>query len=94
MPSIVRFPIILYPDQDYDGAFAVKVPDICGCFASGKTIDEAIRNAEEEIADYIQMSIAIGRQFDSSFPVTSFAELCRTEKPGIFAIALVDISKY
>jgi predicted RNase H-like HicB family nuclease len=49
---IVRFNIILDPDED--GGFSVTVPALDGCFTQGETEEEAIKNAKEAILCYLE----------------------------------------
>jgi predicted RNase H-like HicB family nuclease len=48
----LSYTIILVPDTN--GEFAVEVPALPGCFSRGKTILEAMRNAEEAIRCHLQ----------------------------------------
>ncbi len=36
-------------EQDEDGIFVAKVPDIPGCFTQGKTVEQAIERVKEAI---------------------------------------------
>ena len=36
-------------EQDEDGIYVVKVPDIQGCFTQGKTVEQAIERIKEAI---------------------------------------------
>lgn len=38
-----------------DGYFVVEVPSLPGCITQGKTREEALANAEEAIAPYIEV---------------------------------------
>jgi predicted RNase H-like HicB family nuclease len=49
---ILRFNIILDPDED--GGFSVTVPALDGCFTQGETEEEAIKNAKEAILCYLE----------------------------------------
>ena len=40
--------------QDEDGVFTAQVPAIRGCVASGKTLDEAYRNAVDAIESCLE----------------------------------------
>ncbi len=41
-------------EQDEDGILVADVPSLPGCISQGKTREEAIRNAEEAIAAYLE----------------------------------------
>jgi predicted RNase H-like HicB family nuclease len=44
------------------GAYGVAFPDAPGCTAMGATLDEALRNAGEALAEWIADEIAAGRE--------------------------------
>ena len=41
-------------EQDEDGVFVAQVSSLPGCVSQGKTREEAIRNAKEAIAGYVE----------------------------------------
>ena len=47
--SMARYPALI---DGKKGAYGVTFPDLPGIVAMGKTIDEAMRNAEEALLDY------------------------------------------
>jgi len=49
----MRYPIAIEPGNDRE-AFGVVVPDLPGCFSAGDTLDEALGNAGEAIALWIE----------------------------------------
>jgi antitoxin HicB len=51
-------------EQDEDGAFVVEVPSLPGCISQGRTRDEAVENAKEAIAAYLESPAA----HDEPFP--------------------------
>ena len=52
MKTYQEFDINYY--QDEDGVFTAQVPAIRGCVASGKTLEEAYRNAVDAIESCIE----------------------------------------
>lgn len=44
------------------GAYGVTVPDLAGCTAMGKTVDEALANAADAIRDWIEVMEESGGQ--------------------------------
>ena len=44
------------------GAYGVAFPDCPGCTAMGKTLDEALRNAGEALAEWVSDEFASGRE--------------------------------
>lgn len=55
-----HYEIILYWSEE-DAAFIAEVPELPGCMADGSTRQEALANAEQVIAEWIETSQAIGR---------------------------------
>jgi len=48
----VKYRILI--EQDEDGVFVVEVPSLPGCVSQGCTRQEAIENAKEAIAAYLE----------------------------------------
>lgn len=55
----MRYPIYIEPGSE-ETAFGVVVPDLPGCFSAGDTLDEAIKNAEEAAAAWIDATLDSG----------------------------------
>jgi predicted RNase H-like HicB family nuclease len=50
---MMHYPIAIEP-CDAEHAYGVVVPDLPGCFSAGDTLDEAIANAPEAIALWME----------------------------------------
>lgn len=48
----MKFRILI--EQDEDGVFVVEVPSLPGCVTQGRTRQEAVENAKEAIAAYLE----------------------------------------
>ena len=55
-----RYEIILYWSAE-DRAFIAEVPELPGCAADGATYEEALRNVEEIIQEWIETAEELGR---------------------------------
>ncbi|MFC4292677.1 type II toxin-antitoxin system HicB family antitoxin [Sphingorhabdus arenilitoris] len=55
----MRYPVAI-EIGDTDTAFGVVVPDLPGCFSAGDTLDEALTNAEEAAAAWIDATLDAG----------------------------------
>ena len=55
----MKYPIAIEPGHD-KYAFGVVVPDLPGCFSAGDTMNEAIVNAREAIALWLETVIEDG----------------------------------
>lgn len=75
----MRYPVAI-EIGDQDTAFGVVVPDLPGCFSAGDTLDEAMLNAEEAIAAWIDATLDSG----GAIPRPSALEDVRTnpDYPG------------
>jgi len=57
---MLKYEIIVYWSDD-DEAFIAEVPELPGCAADGATYQEAIRNAEIIIDEWIETAKELGR---------------------------------
>ncbi|MBE7445532.1 MAG: type II toxin-antitoxin system HicB family antitoxin [Planctomycetia bacterium] len=48
----MKFNVVIEPAEE--GGFIVTVPALEGCFTQGETIEEALENAREAIACYLE----------------------------------------
>jgi predicted RNase H-like HicB family nuclease len=56
----MRYEMIIYWSSE-DDAFVVEVPELPGCMADGATYEEAVRNAQTIIAEWIETARSLGR---------------------------------
>ncbi|HIC92504.1 MAG TPA: type II toxin-antitoxin system HicB family antitoxin [Syntrophaceae bacterium] len=56
-----KYQIIIYWSEE-DGLFIAEVPELPGCMADGATYEEAIRNAEVVISEWIETAKSSGRE--------------------------------
>ena len=47
--------------SEEDNSYIVKVPDLPGCMADGKTQDEAVQNAQVVIKEWLETAEMLGR---------------------------------
>jgi predicted RNase H-like HicB family nuclease len=55
-----RYEIIIFWSEE-DGAFVADVPELPGCMAHGSSHAEALQNAEEAVALWIETASELGR---------------------------------
>jgi len=55
----MRYPIAIEPGTE-TSAFGVIIPDFPGCFSAGDTLDEAIHEAEEAAAAWVDAQLDAG----------------------------------
>jgi predicted RNase H-like HicB family nuclease len=56
----LRYEIILYWSQE-DQAFIAEVPELPGCAADGETYQEALKNVEVIMQEWIETAEELGR---------------------------------
>jgi predicted RNase H-like HicB family nuclease len=56
----IKYEIIIYWSEA-DSAFIVEVPELPGCMADGQSYQEAVRNAEVVIQEWLETAAALGR---------------------------------
>lgn len=55
-----RYEVIIYWSKE-DSAFIAEVPELAGCAADGKTHEEALKNVEVIIAEWLSTAKELGR---------------------------------
>ncbi len=56
-----KYEMIIYWSEE-DESFIVEVPELPGCMADGRTYEEAIRNAQKVIEEWIETAKELGRE--------------------------------
>ena len=56
-----RYEKIIYW-SDVDSKFIVEVPELAGCMADGDTEEDALRNAEVIVSEWLETAEALGRE--------------------------------
>jgi len=59
MPDIPKYEVIIYWSKD-DNCYLAEVPELPGCMADGKTINEAAVNIEVIISEWIECALSDG----------------------------------
>jgi predicted RNase H-like HicB family nuclease/large-conductance mechanosensitive channel len=57
---MIKYKMIIYW-SDTDNAYLVEIPELAGCMADGATYQEAVRNAEQIINEWLETSKELGR---------------------------------
>jgi predicted RNase H-like HicB family nuclease len=83
----MRYPVVIEPG-DETTAFGVVVPDLPGCFSAGDTLDEAISNAQEAAAAWIDAVLDAG----GAIPAPSRLDAIRaSEEYAGWTVAVIDV---
>jgi len=70
----MRYPVLIEPGTEA-AAFGVVVPDLPGCFSAGDTLDEALDNAREAVALWIDTALDKGWTVPSPSPAAAVRAL-------------------
>lgn len=68
----MKYEVIIYWSED-DQAFIAEVPELPGCMADGVTKAEALQNAEQIAAEWIETAKSLGREVPAPKGRLSFA---------------------
>jgi len=55
-----KYEIIMYWSRE-DNTYVAEVPELAGCMADGETTNEALRNVEQVIQEWIETAEELGR---------------------------------
>lgn len=55
-----KYEMIIYWSEE-DQSYVVEVPELAGCMADGKSYQEAVKNAEVVIQEWIDTAVELGR---------------------------------
>jgi antitoxin HicB len=55
-----HFTVVLEPDREEPERYNVRVPALPGCLTYGESIEDALANAREAIAGYVESLLADG----------------------------------
>ena len=59
-----KYEIIVYWSEE-DEAYIAAIPELPGCMADGVTYEEALKNAQVAISEWIETARALGREIPS-----------------------------
>jgi predicted RNase H-like HicB family nuclease len=57
---MIKYEMIIYWSE-IDQAYLAEVPELAGCIADGATYREAVENAEQVIAEWLETAKELGR---------------------------------
>jgi len=59
--KMYKYELIIFWSEE-DQSYVVEVPELPGCMADGETYQEAIKNAQVIIAEWIETAEQLGRE--------------------------------
>jgi predicted RNase H-like HicB family nuclease len=86
----MNYPIIISKDKKSD--YGVMVPDLPGCFSAGKTLEQAISNAEEAILTHLEGLIIDGEVIPRPTDIAKYQKQKKYQR-ACFALVPANLSK-
>ena len=86
----MRYPIFAEPG-DEKRAFGVVVPDLPGCFSAGDTLDEALSNAREAVAGWLESQLDNGEGLPAATLIDAHLDEFKGWIPSIVDVDLDEI---
>ena len=59
-----KYEIIVYWSEE-DEAYIAEIPELAGCMADGVTYEQALKNAQVVISEWIETAAYLGREIPS-----------------------------
>ena len=88
----MRYTIVLEPEEDEVGGYAVSVPALPGCFSQGRTVDEALAHIREAIALHVGALRRDGERFPPDVtPIVATVEVEPIAPQPVDATLFVDL---
>jgi predicted RNase H-like HicB family nuclease len=56
-----KYELIIFWSKE-DERYIVEVPELPGCMADGETYEEAVKNAETVISEWVEIARSLGRE--------------------------------
>ncbi len=85
----MKYPVLIHKEEDSE--YGVTVPDVPGCFTSGKTVREALKNLQEAVSCYYE-----GENVDTPPEPSNVEDLIDSEDlymdGGFWLLADIDFS--
>ena len=85
----MRYPVAIESGTASE-AFGVVVPDLPGCFSAGDTMEEALANAEEAIAAWIDVALDTGKDIPQPSDIEALRKAHKAYKSWVWALVKVD----
>ena len=85
----MRYPVAIESGTASE-AFGVVVPDLPGCFSAGDTMEEALANAEEAIAAWIDVALDTGQEIPQPSDIEVLRKAHKAYKSWVWALVKVD----
>lgn len=86
----MRYPIFIEPG-DKKHAFGVVVPDLPGCFSAGDTLEEALDNAREAVAVWLESQVDNGEVVPQASAFSDHAKEYRGWIPSMVDVDLDEV---
>lgn len=85
----LTYPIIIIPDHENLGTYAVEIPDLPGCTTGGNSLAEALSMAEDAASGWVLTELEAG----NPAPKASDMRSIKTDEPdAMVSIIMLDVN--
>lgn len=89
---MLRYTVVLEPEEDEVGGYAASVPALPGCYSQGRTVDEALAHVREAIALHLGAMRRDREPFPPDVtPIVAAVEVEPAEPQPVGAEVLADL---
>ena len=85
----MRYPVVIEPATE-TSTHGVVVPDLPGCFSAGDTLEEALVQAAEAIASWIDAALDAGQDIPPATPIDLLRKEHKAWRSWVWALVEVD----
>lgn len=90
---MLRYTVVLEPEEDEAGGYAVSVPALPGCFSQGRTVDEALSHIREAITLHLGAMRRDGEPFPPDVtPIVAAVQVEPAELKPVDPALLADLN--
>ncbi|MBM6699051.1 type II toxin-antitoxin system HicB family antitoxin [Bifidobacterium pullorum subsp. saeculare] len=87
----LTYPIIIIPDHEQPGAYAVEVPDLPGCVTGGNSLSEALWMAEDAASGWVLTELEAGRPAPQS---SDMRNIHPADPDAMVSLVMLDMDAY
>ena len=87
----LTYPIIIIPDHEAPGAYAVEVPDLPGCATGGDSLSEALFMAEDAASGWVLTELEDGKPAPKA---SDMRDIHPDEPDAMVSLIMLDMDAY
>lgn len=87
----LTYPIVIIPDHECPGAYAVEVPDLPGCATGGESLSEALAMAEDAASGWVLTELEEGKPAPKA---SDMRDIHPEEPDAMVSLIMCDMDAY